>query len=542
MSDTEERLLEQAENEIDTLDGYFNITTDEQGIFLAVFPPQGSGKPVKSQAILDAFSNLGIDKVDNALLIRTVKEAAGTPVKFGEKPVEAEPDIEVVVSRDRMEASLNIVIPKGCRRQVSMEEVMEKIQKAGVVFGIDQAIIQRAFEKPGVMVVFAQGKKQENGTNASIKYAIDFENKGRPVELEDGRVDYKNLNMFITVEKDQLLAAKIPATPGESGTDVLGNEVVAKPGKDVVLPLGKNVVAIDKYSIVAGQAGQVVVQGNKIHVIPVIEIKEDVDLSTGNVEFVGSVVIRGSVQTGFSVKAEGDVEIGGNVCGGIVEGKNIIIRMGIQGMNRGYVKAGENVVAKFAENATIIAGKDAIVDDVVLHSRISAGKHVTVLGKRGLIVGGHVSAGEEIKAKVVGTNLATNTDLEVGVNPALREEYQQIRKEVKKVELSLEQTQKALNLLRSMNQATLPPDKREMLLKLTKAQFHLMGQLETMRNRITEIELQLEEMRHGRIKVADSVFPGVKVVVGTLVKPIRELVKFASFYAEDGEVKVGSYQ
>jgi len=211
-------------------------------------------------------------------------------------------------------------------------------------------------------------------------------------------------------------------------------------------------------------------------------------------------------------------------------------------MNKGYIKATETVVAKYIENATVSAGKDVIVSDVILHSKVSAGKKVVVEERRGLIAGGQISAGEEIRAKIIGTQSATSTDIEVGVNPALREEYQTARKEIKKLEFDLEQAQKALNILRAMNQSTMPPDKREMLLKLTKAQFHLIGQTETLRNRLAEIEIALEEMRYGHIKVADTVHPGVKLVVGTLVKPIRDEVKFAKFYAEDGEIKTGSFK
>jgi len=142
----------------------------------------------------------------------------------------------------------------------------------------------------------------------------------------------------------------------------------------------------------------------------------------------------------------------------------------------------------------------------------------------------------------VGTHLAVATDLEVGVNPDIRAEYNELRKEIKKNEVALDQAQKALNVLRNVNQANLPPDRREMLLKLTKAQFNLAGQVETMRRRITEIELLFEEMRYGRIRVAEVVYPGVKIVIGQLVKPIRETLKYASFYAEDGEIKVGSFR
>lgn len=540
MSDNE-RFLEQTDDKISCLDGYFNISTDDQGVYLAVYPPQGVGHPVKIPQVIENLAGRGISKVDNALLLRVVKEAMGIPVKIAEKPAEVEPEIQILVARDRMEASLQVDLPKGCR-PVTVEEITSKAKNSGIVYGIDLAAIESAIARPGSTVVCAKGLRPVDGANAYITYYIDLENKGRPVELEDGRVDFKNLNMFTTVQKDELLAEKVPPTPGSSGIDLLGNEVPPKPGRDVMLPIGKNVYAVEGIKIYAAQAGQLVAVNNKINVIPVIEVKGDVDLSTGNIDFIGSVLVQGSVQTGFTVKAEGNVEIAGNISGGIVEGKNVTVRMGIQGMHRGYIKATENVVAKYIENANVYAGKDVIVSDVILHSKIKAAKRVVVEDRRGLIAGGQISAGEEIRAKIIGTASATNTEIEVGVNPQLREEYQEIRKEVRKLEFNLEQTQKALTILRAMDQNCLPPEKREMLLKLTKAQFHLIGQIETMRNRIAEIELALEEMRYGHIKVADIVYPGVKLVVGTLVKPVRDSIKFASFYAEDGEIKAGSYK
>jgi len=451
-----------------------------------------------------------------------------------------EPDIRVLVSRDRMEAVLTITLPPGCR-SFSMDEVLEKIQKNGIVFGVDQNRIKKAYDCPGFSVTCATGEPAVNGTNGSIRYQVNVENTGRPEEREDGSVDFKNLNLFTMVQPGDLLAERIPATPGTPGTDVLGNPCAAKPGKDILNPAGKNVQAVDN-TFVAAIAGQVLLANNKINVIPVIEIKEDVDVSTGNIEFIGDVIVRGSVQPGFEVKAEGNVEIHGTISGGTVEGRNVVIKMGIQGMHRGYIKAMENVVAKFIENATVHAGVDVMVSDVILNSRTSASKRVIVEGKRGLIVGGTVMAGEEIRAKVVGTHMATMTALEVGVNPMLREEYQQIRSEIKKVNINIEKTQKALTILKSMDQSSMSPDKREMLLKLTKAQFHLSGQGETMKKRIAVIEGEFAGMRDGRIKVLDTIYPGVKIVVGTLIKPISEVLKFTSLYAEDGEIKIGSFK
>ncbi|HWR39241.1 MAG TPA: FapA family protein [Patescibacteria group bacterium] len=523
------------------VNGRYQISVDAGKLYLAVYPPQGNGTPVSQQAILGDIADRQAEHVDQAAVERTIREASGEPVTVAEMKSAAEPEIDIHISKDKMEASLDIKMVPGCR-PVTFEEVMERIKKMEISYGIDPEALHQAVEKPTSKVICAKGIKPVDGDNGVIKYYVDLENKGRPVEGEDGKMDYKNLNLFTVVRQDDILAEKFLPTAGTPGYDVFGNEVPAKPGKDVLLPVGKNVQVVDTNKIAAAITGQLLVVNNKLSVVPLIEVKGDVDLSTGNIEFMGAVIIHGSVQTGFTVKAEGNVDINGNVSGGIVEGKNVNVRQGIQGMSRGYVKATENVTAKFVENAVVSAGQDVLINDVVLNSRISAGKRVIVEGKRGLIVGGQVCAGEEIRAKVAGNNLSTNTDLEVGVNPQLRDEFQHLRKEIKKLENDLEQAQKALNILRSMDQSTLTPEKHAMLLKLTKAQFHLIGQVETMRNRIAEIELAFEEMRYGKIRVADAVYSGVKITVGTLVRPIRDMVKFSSFYAEDGEVKVGSYK
>lgn len=528
---------------IDKFDG-FSVAVNDGGVFITIHALEDGASSISEIAIIEQLKKRDVTEFNRSLIIATIKEANGQPVKVAEKPIpvpQPEPEIQVSLTRDRMEASLQIVLPPKCRK-LEMDEVLEKIKTSGIVFGLDHNAIKKAYDSPGTNVICARGQQPIHGINAQIKYHITIAGKSRPQEKEDGSVDFKNLNLFTTVQKGDLLAEKIPSTQGTPGMDVLGIAVIAKHGKDMLLPVGKNVKIVDSNTIVADIAGQFLIVNNKINVMPVIEIKEDVDVSTGNIEFIGNVIIRGSVLPGFSVKAEGNIEVFGSVSGGIVEGKNVVIKMGIQGMHRGYVKAKENVVAKFMENATVHAGLDILVSDVVLHSRITAGKKIQVEGRRGLIAGGTIMAGEEIRAKVVGTQMSTSTELEVGVNPALREEYQHIRREIKKIELNLEQAQKALNILRSLDQHTIPPEKREMLLKLTKAQFHLVGQAETIRTRMATIEGEFEEMRAGRIKVSDTMYPGVKVVVGTLVKPVRDILKFVSLYAEDGEIKVGTFK
>ena len=540
MSD-DDHIIAIVDDKLKKLDGYYSLQVTEKGIYLIVQQPQNEGAPVQESVIMQELAARGISNIIPGMIAKVITEATGDAIKIAEAPViESEPEIVVLVARDRMQSTLTIKKPPKCRK-LDIAEVLASLDKAGIIFGIDRAVVEQAMEKPGSHVICAQGVAAQDGKSASITLLFDKTAHARPVEREDGTVDFKNLQMFTTVLEGDLLAEKVPATEGIAGRDVLGHDCIPKHGKDCQLPIGKN-VHVEDNKVFASIAGQVVYNNNKIHVMPVIKINGDVDISTGNIDFVGSIVVNGSVQAGFAVKAGGDIEIAGTLCGGIVEGKNIIVRMGIQGMHRGYIKAVENVVAKFIENATVFAGNEVIVNDVILHSKVSAGKKVIVEGRRGLIVGGNISAGEEIRAKNAGTRLAIGTDLEVGVNPLLREEHKNLIHEINKVHTSLEQAQKALIILRSMNADTMSSDKKSMLLKLTKAQFHLMGQESTMQERAAEIVAMLAEMRYGRIKIFEVVFPGVKIVVGTLVKPIRESMKFVNFYEEDGEIKVGSFR
>ncbi len=65
----------------------------------------------------------------------------------------------------------------------------------------------------------------------------------------------------------------------------------------------------------------------------------------------------------------------------------------------------------------------------------------------------------------------------------------------------------------------------------------MMNQVETMRKRMGELEDILDNMKAGQIRISDYVYPGVKIVLGALIKPIQDMLRFVVFYAEAGEIK-----
>ena len=126
----------------------------------------------------------------------------------------------------------------------------------------------------------------------------------------------------------------------------------------------------------------------KINVYAIYEVLGDVDNSTVNIDFIGNVIIKGNVLTGFKVKAGGYIEVRGVVEGAkLVAQGDVVLKKGIQGMGKGIIETQGNVIARFIENSTVTA-KGNITTETILHSAINCGGKVEVGGRKGLIAGG----------------------------------------------------------------------------------------------------------------------------------------------------------
>lgn len=544
MANREERLnqIEAILDKVSSQDGYFFVSENEDGVYLTVFPPQGTGMPVSAGVVLENLAARHIQGFDRALIDAIVAKANELPIKIagpGAKAGADEPYIEITLSPDKMEAEIEIEVG-GAGNMPHIDAVMAKIQQANIKFGVDQAALEEALACPGKRVVFARGIRAEHGRDAYFHYNIEIKKKSQPKELEDGRVDFKELGNLAQVSEGELIVEKIPATAGKPGVDLWGRRIEGKHGKDIMVPTGKNVRLVDCSKAYAVIDGQVTIENDKICVVPVIEVDGDVDLSTGNIDFVGNIIVKGSVQSGFSIKAGGDVEIGGTISGGSVEAKSVTVKQGIIGGKDSMVEAEEDVVSKFIQNAKVAAGRDIKVQNVIVNSEINAGRFVWATGEKGAILGGSICAGEEIYATNVGSELSGNTELRVGINPALREEYQEIKTAMKNTQDDLSKVEKTTKFLRSIDREKLPADKQKSLLQLMQTEFRLRGQLDNLGKRALEIEAAFENMRYGRIKVKERLAAGTRVTIGAARKPMRTEVKFVKLFVDEGEVQIGS--
>ncbi len=450
------------------------------------------------------------------------------------------------ISSNGMEVLMNLYPPQGDRVWSGKEEIIRALQNSGIVYGINETVIAEWVEQHNQkQVIIAVGKKPIPGKDAEFLFYFET-GVFRKAALEDGygKVDLAQVKVIQSVNPGQVIAEKIPAGPGEPGSDVYGRTLTAPFGKDKNLVLGPNVFSgsPDPNKIIALVEGEPVVTHDQLAVFPVRVIQSDVNQDTGNVEFDGNIVIYGNVEIDMKVVATGEITIYGSVdaaeirCGG-----HLFIRGGVYGRGKATVDCTGDCSAKFLDSVTINCQGHITVREYIMNCQINADGKVVVEGGKGQIVGGLIRSGEEIMAKVIGSRLGVQTQLEVGTPPRLKMIYQEVENNLRENQISLDKADKAITMLRQIPK--LPEDRQAML-------DSLVNTAEVLKQRIAEAEVKKEELgaeilkstlEKGKIKVSEIINPGVTVTMGRTTIKINEDIRFATLAYRDREIRVCPY-
>ncbi|WP_433943309.1 DUF342 domain-containing protein [Paenibacillus sp. SN-8-1] len=457
--------------------------------------------------------------------------------------------LSIALSEDKSSAYLKLIKDEegfNC----SIEQLQNFLSANGITHGIQPDALNRFVANPADSafqpIQIAEGVAPVKGEDGFVRYAIPLDDEQHgPNENEDGSVDYKDVVRLNNMHRGQLIAELVPPVPGKAGLAVTGEEIPFKPGKEARFKIGKNVVLNPEQNALYAAIDGLVTRTDrgKINVFPIYEINGDVDYNIGNINFVGTVIVRGNVLTGFRISAAGDIRVVGGVEGAELEaGGSIEITGGIIGYNKGHVKAGHNVKSGFIQDGNVYAGEDILVTQSIMHSNIRAGRDVICSGTKGLIVGGNIQAGEKVIARIIGNPMSTTTTVEVGVLPELRNELAELRNHFKENLGNLDKTDKALTLLDQLaSVGKLNMEKMQMRAKLglTRKQ-HLREQSE-IKERMLEIEKSLEDTSKAKVHVLKMIYGGSKIVIGRYTKFIKDPISRMTFYYSEGDISMSAY-
>ncbi|MDO6445839.1 FapA family protein [Colwellia sp. 1_MG-2023] len=446
--------------------------------------------------------------------------------------------ISIEIDKDEMSATGEISTALG-GKHLSAKAILHAAQKAGVTKGFSKEELVKlaqyaAKEPPGSIVKgkIALGKDPINGQDGNIKLLVESAQERilKPKEQEDGSVDMRDLGDIICVRVGDPLAKKIPPTEGIKGFSVTGTPLEPIPGEDVSLNVGDGTTISPKNQdiLVSTRVGLPRIIDNGMEVDEVYKIK-NVDVSTGHIQFEGSVIIEGDVCEGMKVIASGDISISGFVESAYLEsGGDITIGSGIIGKKQDTeeqkvtdiimsvsIKAAGKVFAKYCQYADISC-QDLRIENQMMHSIINVKERLwlgTEEKANGKLIAGFISAGSSVHAGTVGATAGSTTIV------TFDKRLEQIQEKLADIEEKLEAESNATNELKEASNKLkkLPKDKLnpEVLNKVMSTYKHhaeIMGEL------LNEKELVEEEkniyMASVFIEANERIYHGVQLIVG----------------------------
>lgn len=451
--------------------------------------------------------------------------------------------VTVTISKDKMQATVNLncsQVELREKQEFFIGEILRLLLEQKVTEGIKMDLLQGELE-PQKEYIIAKGIAPIDGEDARIEYFAPTER--RPTIRTDGKADFYDMNFIDEIRKGAWLGEKIPATDGSPGKTVTGELVVQKKGRDMKLLYDRRTVAEvvegEKIVLRALTDGVLTFKDGKIAVGSHLMIDGDVGVETGNIDFDGSVTIKGIVQPGYSVKATKDVSILGEL--GLSKVKmvtsvsgDIFIKGGVFGQGESTIKAGKNIFIKHANNCILLAKGDIHIGYYSIGSYLK-GRNIFADEKNSKIIGGKIEAKGKIVASIIGNRMERKTWVSVeGFNrESLTEQLVEKLLQYKKEALAYEGLKKHVE---AYENSKLTEEEHLEYLRMLDDLDAQLAKVSELDENCKEIANLLEVKGEGEVTIKEVAYPETFIEIQKIRKRISSEIK-GTFYIDKGVLR-----
>lgn len=448
-------------------------------------------------------------------------------------------NVTLTISKDKMHATIIFNCTEKDleeKKDFYVGEALKLLHQNKIKEGILITVLQEELS-PEKEYMIAKGTHPVNGKDSVVRYFTLSERK--PTIRQDGKADYYDMNFIDEVKKGDWLGEKIPPTRGTPGKTVTGEIVVPRPGRDSKLLYDRKTVAeVEEEGKIVLRAhidGVVTFKDGKISVDNHLIIAGDVGVETGNIEFDGTVTIKGIIHSGFTVKATKDISILGEMgLSGVkmVESLkgDIFIKGGIFGQGESTVEAGRNIFAKHANDCILLAKEDIHIGYYAIGSYLKA-RNIIADDKNGKIIGGKIEAKGKVIIGIIGNRMERPTTIHVeGFDrQALSEQLELLLLEYKNDMLSYE------SLKRQVEAYEISSLKQSEKIKYDKLQ----NELDEKLSKVTKLDEKCKNIMNlllyvkgeGEVTIKEEAYAGTTIEIRNSQKRILSSVK-GTFYAK----------
>lgn len=460
-------------------------------------------------------------------------------------PHDPEESLRLVLSPDKLRASLEGKVPQGLARDQVQRALVHLIKAHGISFGVDRAAVLSALDKlsAGEEIsahLIAQGKPPQAGQDAVLEELVEVSPPRIGALDAQGRRDFKDRGPAPQVEAGTVLARLLPAREGTSGRDVQSHEVLAPEPRWRRLAAGPGVeVSPDGFTLTAAQSGVLLRDPRgRLCVLPLSEINDDLTrLQDGR--FEGLMLVEGAI------KVEGRVEAASLEAEALEAGAEVILSgdlVVLGGIAGAQVTTEGSVYCRFLNNARISCGGDLVVENEVMQSQVHCRGRVVVSPPEGRIVNSEIIAQRGVLAGQIVSSGSGSTLVRLGLDQeeagrieplqrkaaALRAERAQLRGEIEEKREELKAMEEELRqcLTRAKDPAheadrknllaqasIIKPMRQSLLEEIAQGRHHLTGlsaDVQELHQEIRELKL-LDQLGSVSLEVHGKAEAGLKV-------------------------------
>ena len=524
---------------------YFQLVEKDGNAYVKVIPAQSGGKALDIKEVLAYLEEIGYNVTDLQGLNQAINQSEEEKDVFigSWRGYHEQEKMKTTVSGDQMLVYVRFYAPSNGGQVMDEAEITRDLNAYGIKVGIQEEVIKafvanREYCKD---ILIAKGEPPVQGKDAKIEYLFNTNPNLKPKKNEDGTVDYHQLNTINHVESGQCLARLEKEVQGENGTNVYGEAVPPRQVKAKKFSFSNNIrVSEDGTELYAMVTGHVSLVNDKVFVADVYEVPADVDNTTGDITYDGNVLVKGNVKSGFKIVTKGDIIVEGVVEGAELQaGGQIIIKRGVHGMTKAVLYAKGNIITKFIESATVTSN-GYIETESILHSTVSARTDIRVGGKKGFITGGVVRAGNIVEASNIGSSMGGSTRIEVGVEPEIKERFNELSREMQQLGKDIEQLRPILKNYaeKTARQEKIAPEKLQQIQMIAKNFKEKQEQMNVAQEEYFSLGERISMSTNARIKVRGTIYAGVWVSISDMGMNVKSEYSHSQIFKDKGDIVI----
>lgn len=436
----------------------------------------------------------------------------------------SEPKIEI--AENSLTASLvlpedfdrSTLTPAFCESLLQRADIRSDVINQDTIIGIVTEVMAA---NPGRFVtVVAEATPAVHGVDAYIEWQIGEADADEEEAASDGddsdedeAVSFYGKSTFTVVKAGEILGKFYPEVPGTEGKDVCGKVLVPRTAKPLAFKYDESINIGEGSNLVAQIDGVLFRDRQSARVSDTLEIDDNVDFSTGNIDFPGNVLVRQGVKDCFTIEARDTIEVRGLIeAATLVAGKDLHAKGGFAGREQGTAQVEGSLTGKYLDAVQCQVGNELCIEREIINCTC------TVLGSigspRGSLIGGCTYVSGQVELMDLGASAQPITELHVGVLPLLDPLISELTVIVEELVAEREKLLTEQEMITANSGARIAPTHQAKLSQIQSAMGKLQIQLDRAEPSLEQVRERAESNRKIDLLIHRKLHPNALIVFG----------------------------